>query len=518
MSRPASSSAPARTGSPPPSRSPRPAATSPCSRRPDRAGGAVATEELTLPGFRHDVFSAVYPAAAASPVFARWPLERHGLRWIHPRRCYAHPLPDGRAGGAAPATSSETAASLDALHPGDGAAWQAFARPYLRALRRRGATRCCAGFPPVRGPAAACSPRTGSAGTLDFAKLLLMPAQALAGAAVRARRLPRPGSTARRCTATSPPDGAGSAIAAAHLNLMGHAVGWPSPEGGAGRLADALVGLSGVARRPRPDRRAASRASRSSAGGSPASRSPAASACAATLDRRRRHARAALLRLAGDALDGRYAAALRAFRPGPATLKVDWALDGPIPWAAPEAREAGTVHVGGAEDEVLEALAPVGTRACTSGRSCCSASSRSPTPRARRRASTPPGPTRTARRTPTGPRETDRHVERMEAQVERFAPGFRDLDPRAPRPGPRRARAPRTRTSTGGDVGAGSYALDQVVFRPVAEPARPTARPCAGSTSAAPRRSRAAPCTASPATPRPGRSGRRPGPALWSVY
>jgi phytoene dehydrogenase-like protein len=51
----------------------------------DRVGGAVATQELTLPGFRHDTFSAVYPAAAASPVFARWLLERHGLRWSHPR-------------------------------------------------------------------------------------------------------------------------------------------------------------------------------------------------------------------------------------------------------------------------------------------------------------------------------------------------------------------------------------------------------------------------------------------------
>src|SRR5918999_136142 len=60
-------------------------------------GGAVATAELTLPGFRHDVFSAVYPAAAASPVFERLPLERHGLRWVHPRWCMAHALPDGRA-------------------------------------------------------------------------------------------------------------------------------------------------------------------------------------------------------------------------------------------------------------------------------------------------------------------------------------------------------------------------------------------------------------------------------------
>jgi phytoene dehydrogenase-like protein len=63
----------------------------------ERPGGAVASEELTLPGFIHDTFSAVYPAAAASPVFASMPLHRHGLRWIHPAACLAHPLPDGSA-------------------------------------------------------------------------------------------------------------------------------------------------------------------------------------------------------------------------------------------------------------------------------------------------------------------------------------------------------------------------------------------------------------------------------------
>src|SRR3954453_1240485 len=82
-------------------------------------GGRVATEELPLPGFHHDTWSAVYPASAASPVFARWPLERHGLRWVHPRYCYAHPLADGRA-AALSRDVGETAATLDALPPGDG--------------------------------------------------------------------------------------------------------------------------------------------------------------------------------------------------------------------------------------------------------------------------------------------------------------------------------------------------------------------------------------------------------------
>src|SRR4051812_50149788 len=95
-----------------------------------RAGGAVATEELTLPGFRHDTFSAVYPATAASPVFSRWPLERHGLRWTHPRYCYAHPLPDGRAAALARSVD-DTVATLDALQPGDGEAYRALGTPYM---------------------------------------------------------------------------------------------------------------------------------------------------------------------------------------------------------------------------------------------------------------------------------------------------------------------------------------------------------------------------------------------------
>ena len=101
----------------------------------DRAGGAVATEELTLPGFRHDTFSAVYPAAAASPVFARWPLERHGLRWVHPRYCYAHPLPDGRAVVLA-RDLGETAASLDAARAGRRGGVARVRRAVPRPLRR----------------------------------------------------------------------------------------------------------------------------------------------------------------------------------------------------------------------------------------------------------------------------------------------------------------------------------------------------------------------------------------------
>ena len=425
----------------------------------ERPGGAVATQELTLPGFRHDVFSAVYPAAAASPVFARWPLEEHGLRWIHPRHCYAHPLPEGRA-ALLSRDLGETAASLDALHPGDGAAWTAFARPYLEHF---GAWRelMLAGFPPVRGTLRTLAVH-GLSGTLDVAKLLLMPASALA-----ARLFEHGGARAwlygSAMHGDVPPDGAGSAIAATHLNLMGHAVGWPSPEGGADRLAGALTGyleaLGGRVRTGAPVTRVLSARGRVTGVEVAGSEQLPARTVVADVSP------AGLLRLAGDTLDGRYARHLRAFRAGPATLKVDWALGGPIPWAAPEVRGAGTVHVGGGEDEVLDALASHARSLperpfLLLGQQSIADPSRAPAGR------------HTAWAYTHGPHDADwagqaeRHVERLEAQVERFAPGFRDLILA------RHVQSPadlerRNANLVAGDVGGGSYDLDQVVFRPV---------------------------------------------------
>jgi phytoene dehydrogenase-like protein len=425
-----------------------------------RAGGAVATEALTLPGFLHDRFSAVYPATVASPVFARMPLERHGLRWIHPRRCYAHPLPDGRA-GALSVDLAETAASLDALHPGDGEAWRAFAEPYVKRFAAWQET-MLHGFPPLRGPARMLAAH-GLGGVLDFAKLLLMPAQALAGGLFS-----ESGSRAwlygSAMHGDAPPMSAGSAIAAAHLNVMGHAVGWPSPEGGAGRLAQALVGhLESLGGRVRTGARVERIAvERGRAAGVELAGGERVSGPLIVAD----VSPAALLRLTGDALTGRYAAGLRAWRLGPATLKLDWALDGPIPWTAPEAREAGTVHVGGSEAEVLEALAPVGSSLHERPFMLLGQQSLADPTRA-------PAGKHTAWAYMHGPQdadwagETERQAERMEAQVERFAPGFRDRILARHVQGPA-ALERGDANLEGGDLGGGSYALDQVVFRPVA--------------------------------------------------
>jgi phytoene dehydrogenase-like protein len=424
----------------------------------DRAGGAVATDELTIPGFRHDTYSAVYPAGAASPVFATMPLHRHGLRWIHPAACYAHPLPDGKA-VALYRDLDRTAESLDRIRSGEGERWRTFATPFIRhfdALRET----MLGAFPPVRGTARLAA-GLGPRGMLDFARLVLMPAQAL-GEELFEDDGTRAWLYGSAMHSDVPPVSAGSAIAAAYLNLLGHGVGWPSPEGGAGSLADALISylreLGGAVR------------TRATVTGFAAERGRVVGVQLAGGERLSAPVvvadlmPAALASLAADALPPRYAAALRRYRHGPATLKIDWALDGVIPWSAPEAREAGTVHIGGAAPELLSTTAMTGALHerpfMLLGQQSIADPSRAPAGKHTAWAYTH-GPHSVDWET-----ERDRHVERMEAQVERFAPGFRERILARHVLGPADLQR-RNANLVGGDVGGGSYSLDQVIFRPV---------------------------------------------------
>lgn len=428
----------------------------------ERPGGGLATEELTLPGFRHDIFSSVHPAGAASPVFAAMPLERHGLRWVHPPACLAHPLP----GGTAVALYRDldlTAASLDRVHPGDGERWRAFAGPFVRdfdALRDT----MLAGFPPLRGPLR-LTLGLGPLGMLGFARLVAMPARAL-GERLFAGDGARAWLYGSAMHSDVPPTRAGSAIAAAYLTLLGHGAGWPSPEGGAGRLAQALVShlheLGGAVRaRASVTRIAIERGRVVGVELADGERIAAPLVIADVMP-------VALARLAGEELPGRYARALRRYRYGPATLKIDWALDGPIPWSAPQAREAGTVHLGGSALEVLHTTAAM--RGGLPARPFMLLGQQSLADPARA-----PAGRHTAWGYTHGPvtidweAERDRHVERMEAQVERFAPGFREriLARHVLTPAELERRNPNL---VDGDVGGGSYALDQVFFRPVRSP------------------------------------------------
>lgn len=425
-----------------------------------RLGGAVATAELTLPGFSHDVFSSVYPAGAASPVFSSMPLTDHGLEWTHPKVAMAHPMPDGTA-PALYRDLDETVAGLEALQAGDGHAWRAFAGPYVESIDPLRKV-LLGGFPPVL-PGLRLAAALGLNQTLELARLLLMPADALGselftGDAARAWLY---GSVLH---GDQPPSAAGSAITGVYLQLLGHGVGWPSPRGGARSLVDALVSyLHALGGETRTD----AHVDRIVSGGG-----RVAGVVTAGGDRVRADivvadvTPAVLLQIADAGLTDRYRTQLRRFRYGPHTFKLDWALDGPVPWTAEAARGAGTVHIGGGPDDIVGAQRQVHDGMLPDrpfllfGQQSIADPTRAPEGKETGWAYTrvPPGIDWSTR--------TDEMVDRMEGQIERFAPGFRD------RILARHVMAPRDlerrdESLPGGDVGAGSYALDQLIFRPV---------------------------------------------------
>jgi phytoene dehydrogenase-like protein len=237
--------------------------------------------------------------------------------------------------------------------------------------------------------------------------------------------------------------------------MLGHAVGWPSPEGGAEMLARALISrLESLGGEVRADARvtriAVSRGRVTGVQLAGGERIGAPLVIADVMP-------AALVRLAGEALSPRYARAMLRYRMGPSALKVDWALDGPIPWSAPAAREAGTVHVAGSAEEP-----PAGgpRPRMVLGQQSIADPSRAPEGR-----HTAWAYSRTARPLAAGP-ERERRVERMEAEIERFAPGFRERI-LARHVLSSQAMERRNANLIGGDVGGGSYTLTQVFLRPL---------------------------------------------------
>lgn len=426
----------------------------------DRIGGAVATEELTLPGFRHDTFSSVHPQAAASPTFARMPLERHGLRWSHPQACLSHVLDDGRA-VLLYRDLHRTAASLDEDAHGDGERWIELVGPmaeHFPALRDA----MLSGFPPVR-------PGLHALRTVPPATLLQL-----------ARLVPQRGCSFARDAFTgtgnrawlygmgahsADPMTRGSALAGVYLGLLGIAVDWPSPVGGAGAIASALhdyfVALGGQVRTGSAVVRVlATRGRVQGVDLADGSRIRCTTVVADVLP-------GALERMAGDALPHRYRRALRSYRLGPATLKVDWALDGPIPWESEATRGAGTVHVGGDEQDLLDRLRDAKERIPHRPFMLLGQQSLADPTRA-------PEGCHTAWAYTHGPRAADwtasqdQLVDRMEQEVQRYAPGFRDRILARHVAGPAWLER-RNRNLDGGDVGAGDYDLRQLVFRPLVE-------------------------------------------------
>ena len=314
-----------------------------------QAGGSVRTAELTRPGFRSDVFSAFYPLGVASPVLRRLQLEKYGLEWVHAPLVLAHPLADGRC-AVLSRDPAETAASLDAFADGDGAAWDRLFQRWLQ-IRDPVMSGLFSLFPPVRaglGLATRMRPRD----LLRLARFALLPVRRLAEEEFRGAGggLLLGGNALH---ADIGPEAPGSGFFGFLLCGLGQEVGFPAVQGGAGQLTAALVrrleSRGGSVEYDAPADALEIRNNRAVAVRNvdgqvvPVRRAVIGAVDAVTLYQKL---------IGDDHLPPAVVADLGRFQFDNATVKVDWALDGSVPWAAEAARRAGTVHLADSMDDL----------------------------------------------------------------------------------------------------------------------------------------------------------------------
>jgi phytoene dehydrogenase-like protein len=393
----------------------------------DTPGGGCRSAELTLPGFVHDTCSTVHALALASPFLRQFPFDL-----AHPEVPLAHPLDDGTA-VLLHRSVAETAVGLG---PDEN--------PYRRLfepLVRNADTL----FHELLGP---LRPPRHPLAMARFGLSALLSARGLARfrfEGERARAL-LAGCAAHSMLSLRAPASASFGLV---LMMSAHAVGWPVARGGSQRLTDALVGELEAAGGTIETGRRVESLDELDAAASPV-----------LLDLTPRQ----ILRVAGDRLPDGYRRRLSRYRYGPGIFKLDWALDGPIPWTAAEAARAGTVHLGGTLDEIVAS-----EDAATKGRHherpfvlLVQPSVFDPTraPEGRHTAwaycHVPSGSTRDM-------------TDAIESQVERFAPGFRDLI--AARSAMDSAEVERRNPNyVGGDINGGAQDLRQLFTRPVPRP------------------------------------------------
>ncbi|MET9399005.1 NAD(P)/FAD-dependent oxidoreductase [Kitasatospora sp. NPDC002965] len=446
-------------------------------------GGAVRSDRSVHPDYVHDVFSSFHPLAVASPAIGALDLGAFGLRWSHAPTVLAHPLLDGRAATLHRGVTATCAGLEGAFGGADAEAWQRLSRlwddldPYL--LRT-----LFTPFPPVRAGAAMAA-RLRAAGGLRALRFLTLPVRRLAQEEFTG---PGAGLLLAGCAlhADLLPEGVGSGAFGWLMAMLGQQVGWPVPVGGAAALTDALV------------RRL------ESSGGRLHCDAPVVEVVVRggralgvrTADGQAYRARRAVLAdVAAPALYGGLVgwehlpssmrADLRRFQWDLSTVKVDWALNGAVPWAAPATAGAGTVHLGADLDELSDYALQLGTDRLPRrpfvlfGQMTTADPVRSPAgtesawaythvPRAIKDDLGPDGITGS-----WDPREAEAMAARIEDQVERFAPGFKE-----------RIVARRILTPTllqelnpnlvGGAINGGTAAPhQQLVFRPVPGTGRP---------------------------------------------
>ncbi|MGW8635779.1 phytoene desaturase family protein [Streptomyces sp. NPDC055793] len=445
-------------------------------------GGAVRHDSGVAPGFVSDLFSSFYPLAAASPVLAGMRLEDHGLRWAHAPHVLAHPLGDGTC-AVLDRDVAVTAASLDTFAPGDGAAWERLYDVWDR-YRADILDALFTPFPPIRA-AARLALRLRGAGGLRLARTLVLPVRRMGAEEFRGEggRLLLAGNALHADLA---PEAAGSGGFGWLMSMLGQTYGFPVPVGGAGALTAALV------------HRLRSRGATVSCGHRVEHvvvrdrRAVGVRTAGGELVAARRAVLADVSvsalyggLVAPEDLPGQVLADLRRFEWDFATFKVDWALDGPVPWRCARAAGAGTVHLADGLDELTRFAAQIAMGRVPDrpfslfGQMTTSDPTRSPrgTESAWAYTHVPhdvrgdAGDAGITGSWDAGEREL--MADRVERQVERFAPGFRALI-RA-----RRVLAPPTLQAldanlTGGAINGGTAAMhQQLVFRPVPGTGRP---------------------------------------------
>ena len=431
----------------------------------DVAGGAVRSSREIHPDFVTDLFSAFYPLGAASPVIKALDLGRYGLQWSHSPHVLAHVLPDDRC-AVLSRDVDVTAASLDTFAAGDGESWRRLAKQWSE-LEDQILGALFTPFPPVRS-AAGLLRKAGIGDALRLARLGLTSVRRFGEENFNGDGGPIL-FAGNALHADLSPDSAGSAVFGWLLAMLGQSIGFPVPVGGAGALAEALVRrLDAV-------------------GGQVRLSSPVESVVLA-------HGRAVGVRLrsgqtirAGkavladvgapilyermvglDNLPTRFADDLRRFEWDTPTLKLDWALSGPIPWTAIEAGRAGTVHLGADMNGLTRYAADLATKQVPRepfvllGQMTTSDPTRSPagTESAWAYTHLPAGLEFT-------PEVVAEQTARVEALVERHAPGFRDLRIGTLNQSPDDLEQ-RNPNLVAGAVGGGTSQLhQQLVFRPV---------------------------------------------------
>ncbi len=390
-------------------------------------GGGTRSAELTLPGFVHDICSAMHPLGLASPFFRELPLEKYDLDWIFPPTALAHPLDDGTA-VLVEGSIEDTAANLGP----DAAAYRRLMGPLVAGWQ--GLLDDTLG--PLRFPAHPLL-------MARFGLAALLPAATLARLVFRGVRA-RAVFAGMATHAMMPLSWPVTAAFGLMLGLAAHAVGWPLARGGSQHIADAMAAylrsLGGEILTSHPVR----------------SLADLPDTQAALFDVSPRQ----MLQIAGDRLPRGYRRTLSRFRYGVGTFKADYALDGPIPWRATECLHAGTVHLGGTLEEIAASEAAV-WRGEHPKRPLVLLAQQSLFDPAR----APEGKHTAWAYCHVPPGSRKDMTEPIEAQIERFAPGFRD-----------RILACNTITAAemedynpnyvGGDINAGVQDLRQFFTRP----------------------------------------------------